>query len=119
MTLNWYSHLPCLTLSIKKTVRRTSQQVHWLCRWERHLAGFPHLDVLDSWLATPKRARVASDGHDKPFCTTTMGVARGGGTGTMPPQSILDKNKDLGNYDKHLPMRDCFLAVLLISGLTK
>ena len=41
-------------------------------------------------------------------------------TGTMPPsQSILDKNKDLGNYDKHLPLRDCFLAGLLISGLTK
>ena len=33
-------------------------------------------------------------------------------------QSILDKNKDLGNYDKHLALRDCFLAGLLISGLT-
>ena len=48
-----------------------------------------------------------------------MGVARGGGTGVMPPPSILVKNKDLGNYDKHLPLRDCFLAGLLISGLTK
>ena len=26
----------------------------------------------------------------------------------MPPQSILNRNKDLGNYDKYLPMRDCF-----------
>ena len=34
-------------------------------------------------------------------------------------QSILDKNKDLCNYDKHLPLRDCFFAGLLISGLTK
>ena len=49
-----------------------------------------------------------------------MGVARGGGHGGhAPPQSILDKSKDLGNYDKHLPLRGCFLAGLLISGLTK
>ena len=26
---------------------------------ERHLAGFPHLSVVDRWLATPKRARIA------------------------------------------------------------
>ena len=37
----------------------------------------------------------------------------------LPPQSILDKNKDLGNYEKHLPLRDCFLAGIFISGLTK
>ena len=37
----------------------------------------------------------------------------------MPPQSILDKSKDLGNYDKYLLLRDCFLAGLLTSGLTK
>ena len=36
-----------------------------------------------------------------------------------PPQSILDKDKNLGNYDKNLSLRDCFLAGLLISGLTK
>ena len=59
MTLNWYSQLPCLTLSIKGTVWRTSRQVYLLCRWERHLAGFPHLGEVDSWLATPKRARIA------------------------------------------------------------
>ena len=49
-----------------------------------------------------------------------MGVARGG-TRAMPPpiQSILDKNKDLGNYEKHLPLRDCFLAGLFICGLTE
>ena len=47
-----------------------------------------------------------------------MGVARGA-RGPWPPQSIQDKNKDLGNYDKHLPLRDCFLAGVLISGLTK
>ena len=38
-----------------------------------------------------------------------IGVARG----------ARDKNKDLGNYDKYLPLRDCFFAGLLISGLTK
>ena len=37
----------------------------------------------------------------------------------MLPQSNLDKNKDLGNYDKYLPLRDCFLAGLLKSGLAK
>ena len=47
-----------------------------------------------------------------------MGVARGA-TGAIPPQSILDKRKDRGNYDKHLLLRDCFLAGLLISGFTK
>ena len=34
-------------------------QVYLLCRWERHLAGIPHLGVVDRWLATPKRARIA------------------------------------------------------------
>ena len=56
---NWYSQLPCLTLSIEGTVWRTSRQVYLLCRWERHLAGFPHLGVVDRWPATPKRARIA------------------------------------------------------------
>ena len=42
-------------------------------------------------------------------------VKQGRTTGAMPPlpHSILDKNKDLGNYDKYLPLRDCFLAGLL------
>ena len=53
-----YSQLPCLTLSIEGTVWRTSRQVYLLCRRERHLAGFPHLGVVDRWLATPKRARI-------------------------------------------------------------
>ena len=30
-----------------------------MCRWERHLAGFPHLGEVGRWLATPKRARIA------------------------------------------------------------
>ena len=30
-----------------------------VCRWERHLAGFPLLGVVDRWPATPKRARIA------------------------------------------------------------
>ena len=50
------------------------------------------------------------------------GVAKGGGGGHGghgSTQSIQDKNKDLGNYDKYLPLRDCFLAGFLISGLTK
>ena len=37
----------------------------------------------------------------------------------LPPQSILDKNKDLDSYEKHLPLRDCFLAGLFMSKLTK
>ena len=41
------------------TVWRTSRQVYLLCRRERHLAGFPHLGVVNQWPATPKRARVA------------------------------------------------------------
>ena len=49
-----------------------------------------------------------------------MGVARGGGHGGLAsPQSTLYKNKDLGNHDEHLPLRNCFQAGLLISGLTK
>ena len=56
---NWYSQFPCLTLSIKVTVWRTSRQVYLLCRWEKHLAGFPHLSVVDRRLATPKRACTA------------------------------------------------------------
>ena len=36
-----------------------SRQVYSLCRWERHLTGFPHNGVVDRWLATPKRARTA------------------------------------------------------------
>ena len=43
-----------------------------------------------------------------------MGVARG-----ARARSILDENKDLDDYDKHLPLRGCFLAGFLISGLTK
>ena len=45
--------------SLKRTVWRTSRQVYLLYRLERHLAGFPHLIVVDRWLATPKRARIA------------------------------------------------------------
>ena len=37
-----------------------SRQVHLLCRWERHLARFPHLGVVDRWPATPKRARYSA-----------------------------------------------------------
>ena len=55
MALNCCSQLPCLTLKVKGTVWRTSRQVCLLCRWEMHLAGFPHLRVVDRWRATPKR----------------------------------------------------------------
>ena len=48
-----------LTFSNKGTVRRTSRQVYLLCCWERRLAGLPHVGVVDTWLATPKRARIA------------------------------------------------------------
>ena len=37
----------------------------------------------------------------------------------VPSQSIVDNNKNLGNYDKYLSLRDCFLAGLLISEHTK
>ena len=36
-----------------------SRQVRLLCRWERHLTGFPHLSVVNRWPATPQRARIA------------------------------------------------------------
>ena len=57
MTLKLVFTAPCLTLSIEGTVWSTSRQVYLLCRWKKHLAGFPHLGVVDRWLATPKRAR--------------------------------------------------------------
>ena len=31
----------------------------YLYRWERHLAGFPHLGAVNRLPATPKRARIA------------------------------------------------------------
>ena len=34
-------------------------KVYLLCRWEKHLTEFPHLGVVDRWLATRKRARIA------------------------------------------------------------
>ena len=43
----------CLTLRVKGIMWRTSLQVYLLCRWKRHLAGFPHLGVVDRWPATP------------------------------------------------------------------
>ena len=43
----------------------------------------------------------------------------GGRGGIAPLQSTLDKYKDLDNYDKHLPLSDCFLGGLLISWPTK
>ena len=59
MTLKLLFTDACLTLSIEGTVWKTSPQVYLLCRWERHLVGFPHLGVVDRWPATPKRARIA------------------------------------------------------------
>ena len=49
------------------------------------------------------------------------GRSQGGARRPCPPlpKLILDKNKDLGNYDKHLPLRDCLLAGVVTSGLTK
>ena len=46
-----------LTLSIKRTVWRTSRQVYLLCHWERRLAESPHLGVIDRRPATFERAR--------------------------------------------------------------
>ena len=40
---SWYTQLPSLTLSIKGTVSRTSQQVYLFCGREKHLAGFLRL----------------------------------------------------------------------------
>ena len=44
----------------KGTAWRTSRQFYLLCRWERHLAGFPHLGLIDRWPVTPKRARYSA-----------------------------------------------------------
>ena len=52
---NWYSQLPCLTLSIEGTEWRTSRQVCLLCRWERHLAGFLHLSVVNRRPVAPSK----------------------------------------------------------------
>ena len=34
-------------------------QVYLLRRSGKHLAGFPNIGVVDRWLVTPKRARIA------------------------------------------------------------
>ena len=60
ITLKLVLQLPCSTLSIEGTVWRTSRQVYLLYRWKRHLAGFPHLCVVDRWLATSKGARYSA-----------------------------------------------------------
>ena len=43
----WYPQLPCLALSVKKGVWRTSRQAWLLCPWARHLTGRLHLCVAD------------------------------------------------------------------------
>ena len=45
----WYSQHPCLALSIKKRVWRTSRQACLSCPWARHLTGRLHLYVADRW----------------------------------------------------------------------
>ena len=65
-------------------------------------------------LCLPSKARLPHS-----LLNITKGVAREGYGGHAPLQFILDKNKDLNIYDKYLPLRDCLLAGLLISGLTK
>ena len=53
-----FTQLPCLTLSIKGTVWRTSWQVYLLCvLLGKALSGISHVRVMDRWPATPKRAR--------------------------------------------------------------
>ena len=47
--------------ALKGMVWRTSWQVYLLCRWERHLTGFPRLVVVDRWRTTCKRARYRAD----------------------------------------------------------
>ena len=51
LTNKMNSQLPCLTLSIKGTVWKTSRQVY-LCRWEKHFK-IPYLRVIKRWPATP------------------------------------------------------------------
>ena len=45
----FFSVLPCFLLLI-------TYLVYLLCRWERHLTGFPCLEVVDRWPEAPKRA---------------------------------------------------------------
>ena len=47
MNLKLVFTIPCLTFNIKGTVWRTSRQLCLLCRWERRLAGFPHVGVIN------------------------------------------------------------------------
>ena len=44
----------------RDNVENKPASLAYLCRWERHLTGLPHLDVVDRWLATPKRARYSA-----------------------------------------------------------
>ena len=38
------------------TLKLVTGMVYLLRRWERHLAGSPHLDMIGRWPTTPKRA---------------------------------------------------------------
>ena len=59
MTLKLVFTASLLDAQHRRTVKRMSWQVYSLRRWERHLAGFPHLGVVSRWMATPKQARTA------------------------------------------------------------
>ena len=50
------SLLDAVALNFIGSVWRTNRQVYLLCRWERHLAEFPHLRMVDRWPATPEQA---------------------------------------------------------------
>ena len=57
LKLVFSQQFPCLTLSNKMTVSRTSRQVYLLCHWERHYgvnahARFPYLNVV-AWPDLP------------------------------------------------------------------
>ena len=46
---NWYDQLPCMALSTKEIVWRTSRQACLLCLWARHLTRCFHLYQAERW----------------------------------------------------------------------
>ena len=46
--------------NLSKLLWRASRLLYLMRRWERHLAGFPHLGVVERWPVTPNRARYSA-----------------------------------------------------------
>ena len=66
--------------------------------------------VLQNFLIRIRSYTQTNMASVKTYRPPMHGRSQEGAWGGMPPrQSILDKNKDLGNYNKHLPLPGCLL----------